>query len=629
VCVTFGTTVGERRRRVSQNAAANGPKGAETEEFDVVVVGGGVAGLYCAWKLSEESPDRKDRKVGLFEATGRWGGRIETKMFGPFPAEFGPMRYEDPVQERLMVLLGNLDLGTEEFEPYQAERPDFPVYDLTDSEKGPPPFENRHDTLELLKLGIIRVLQNTKEDERWRSRGNRNNPRDEKHKEWLRGLTEDDYQSMRERAKQGGEYLRDLGLWNALSEVLSHQALMKIRDLGTFYHLIPENPNAIEWIIFWLRAFNPDADLVKVTGGSGKIAERLELELRRRPDRVSLHSEHTLTGLKTEPGGKVLLAFARNGGDPEGEDRVQKVYKRARRVVLALPKGPLEKLAGCFRKQTREDLDEVFGFPLLKCFFLVNDPWWDNDTKPHSRASLMPTREVHYFFDERAKQGLVMLYTDRPATEFWKHYVTKEPHVEAEIRDEGEAEITGEEPLPKLFFKYLARELKQEAERHPDETLEPDADGAGSPEGAIDAAASSTSPAEQDGHMIIGADEELKPEKKKVLKDARNIEPEEHAGKIVEERVVKYGIRDWSREPYDAACHVWRPGAKSWEVLGRLKAFSLPDDDHENVHICGEAYSDYHGFIEGALRSADVVLNTIEEPEMSSGPQGGFSTGAL
>jgi cation diffusion facilitator CzcD-associated flavoprotein CzcO len=37
---------------VSQNPTANEPQDA-AEEFDVVVVGGGVAGLYCSWKLSE------------------------------------------------------------------------------------------------------------------------------------------------------------------------------------------------------------------------------------------------------------------------------------------------------------------------------------------------------------------------------------------------------------------------------------------------------------------------------------------------------------------------------------------------------------------------------------------------
>ncbi|MBW4563371.1 MAG: hypothetical protein KME32_19930 [Mojavia pulchra JT2-VF2] len=49
----------------------------------------------------------------------------------------------------------------------------------------------------------------------------------------------------------------------------------------------------------------------------------------------------------------------------------------------------------------------------------------------------------------------------------------------------------------------------------------------------------------------------------------------------------------------------------------RLRAFSLIDDQykHKNIHICGEAYSDYQGFIEGALRSVQDVLKWIEAQE--------------
>ena len=38
-----------------------------------------------------------------------------------------------------------------------------------------------------------------------------------------------------------------------------------------------------------------------------------------------------------------------------------------------------------------------------------------------------------------------------------------------------------------------------------------------------------------------------------------------------------------------------------------MTAFWL-DGGATNVHVCGDAYSDYQGFIEGALRSAGRVL---------------------
>jgi hypothetical protein len=79
--------------------------------------------------------------------------------------------------------------------------------------------------------------------------------------------------------------------------------------------------------------------------------------------------------------------------------------------------------------------------------------------------------------------------------------------------------------------------------------------------------------------------------------------------------VTAYAIRDWSREPFGAAAHAWRPRAKSWEVRANLKAFGLLGRENvQNIHICGEAYSDYQGYIEGSLRSAIDALATLGVP---------------
>jgi hypothetical protein len=62
---------------------------------------------------------------------------------------------------------------------------------------------------------------------------------------------------------------------------------------------------------------------------------------------------------------------------------------------------------------------------------------------------------------------------------------------------------------------------------------------------------------------------------------------------------------------HERACHAWRSGTDPTLVINYLKAFStLPSvaKADSRLHVCGEAYSDYQGFIEGALRSAAEVL---------------------
>lgn len=493
------------------------------QEFDTVVVGAGITGLYCSLRLAQRDACHK---VGLFEASDRFGGRIETVDMDGFLAECGPMRFEKRRQRLLMGLLDELDLKTRPFNPYTAEVAQGSRYPLAPDETGP--SHSPYTTLDLMKLGILRILKDTE----WGSPGDPNDPRDEKHKDWLRSLDEDDYAGMRRGARQGSPFLYERGFWNALSDVLSHHAVLAIRDQGTFYHLIPENPNAMDWIIFWLRALSGEgqAALVSIEGGSGALPLALVRKLEQRSNQVFIHRRHELTSLVEEEGGRIRLQFSR------GQETVEVL---ARHVILALPRSPLMRLAGCFSREIQEDLDAVFGFPLLKCFLVTDAPWWTERTPPQRNASLMPAREVHYTYRQSDGKGMVMLYTDRPATEFWKVYV------EGEVHDR--AEIDRSEELKRQLFKYLGVDLQ-------------------------DAAA---------GQRLAGT-------------------------------VTTWGIRDWSREPYGAGCHTWRPGAKSWEVLERLKAFHLPGSSAPagSVHICGEAYCDYQG-IEGALRSAESALQTV------------------
>jgi monoamine oxidase len=501
---------------------------------DTVIVGGGITGLYTCYKLKQLKG--VNHTVSLFEATGRFGGRIETVEMGGFLAEYGPMRFEELAQPLLMDLIAELGLETKPFVPYTAANDPDSLFDITFDESGGKRFGSKLTTLELLKLGILRLLN--------ASGGDMNDPNDPQHRVWWTTLDEEYYSYVRNEASYNGKYLYEIGFWNALSLVLSHRAVNKIIHYGTFYHVIHFNPNAAEWVIFWLRGLHPDDELVGIKQGTESLVQELVRKLYSGPEPlVSLHLNHRLTALFSQPDGRVLLEFKTdNKTDNKTENNVVKVL--AKHVVLALPRCPLMQLRPLLPEHIGERVDSVIPIPLVKCFFVNENPWWNEFTPPQTRASSTPAREIHYAFrkDRNSKRGIVMVYGDPPSMHYWTPFVQQQEHLKAELN----------------LDKRLVEGYLQYLRSNPDNT------------------------------------------------DVRKIEAEA-------ELISCFGIRDWSREPFEAGCHIWKAGVRTEEAIKELTAFSLQDSplSNKNIHICGEAYSDFQGFIEGGLRTALQVIKHI------------------
>jgi hypothetical protein len=93
-----------------------------------------------------------------------------------FLAEYGPMRFEKLAQPLLMDLIAELGLETNHFVPYTAANDPDSLFDLTFDESGGKCHGSNLTTLELLKLGILRLLN--------ASGGDMDNPDDPEHREW-------------------------------------------------------------------------------------------------------------------------------------------------------------------------------------------------------------------------------------------------------------------------------------------------------------------------------------------------------------------------------------------------------------------------------------------------------------
>jgi hypothetical protein len=507
---------------------------------NIFIAGGGFSGLYSALKLSE-----KGHKVTLIEASpDRWGGRMETSVLEGFITEWGPMRFETQLQPKFGKLINDLKIEMEAFTGPRANPSRYPQYDL-------PLQEQNLDSLDLLRRGVLLIMGK-----------NPNDPLDYGCQDWIDALTEEDFRQMRKSATLNGKPLWNTGFWNALTEdgILSHQALMKIRDTGTFYHMIPDNLNAIEWSIWWLRAFKSDGQILStIKKGTEEITIQLLKRLNESPN-VTLLNNAKLVSFEAI-NKNINLSYIHNN---------EEITAVVDHLFLAMPKFPLKKLADYLPKDISTDLDAVNGFAMTKVFFVLNKPWWGYDQPPQSRANRMPTREIHYFRRSKIKDedgyGMILLYTDKPATEFWNYYIKDQ-------NKHDRAEINNNDEIKYQFANFLSKEVYRSVQGN-------------------------------EAMSITGL---------KLTREALLLYSKMSLDEIKEDifqSIVSYGIRDWSCSPYGAGNHCWKPGVKSWEIQEKFKAFSL-NNDVKNVHIIGEAYSDYTGFIEGAINSSDWALELI------------------
>jgi len=672
------------------DGAAGGPR---LGPAGIVVVGAGIAGLYASMELAARGHD-----VTLLEALDRAGGRIQSSQFlGRFTAEWGPMRFELGLQPRFHKLCRDHGIHLDPYPSYGS--PALNVhYELRDDERQ---AEEQDGALGLMKLGLSRIFGQGDDYRQWLHslfRGD-DGPRDESptgdrysarlaEMEALLDRVEEVERAEREQldllrrvrleGKDANPPLSEVGLWNALNEVLSAAAVSKIRDYGRFYHLVHENPSALEWGIFWLRGLSDRGGLMWQVdpeahpSGVSTLVDRLVEQLRAGPGsgggaagRVYLELGQEVLGIRHGPHPTTVVLDVRDRGT------ARDYVLEAAHLILALPQMPLKRLAALFPDRIRDDLDSVLTLDLLKAFLVAEDPWWgrieeeapsDRPTgRPAGRpatvgdevggaaqrhAGLVPARELHF---KRPKTvdgrtvGMAMLYTDRPAISFWAPFLAHVHEQSAPFAWESGAEpgpptdpARGPGPdvagLKRALVRVLLDQADQPASLRVNEkslvVLErirgrfpecPVPGGMSAGPQPVSAAIARAAPEWKESLNVVLRDvlgtenDEGDDDWVQRIQDEQNRATGADRARALEDSVLAFGIRDWSRPPFGGAAHAWRPGHDAVEVARRLQAFGLVGREGiTNVHVCGEAYSDFQGFIEGALRSAQACVDRVQ-----------------
>lgn len=569
--------------------------------MDVAIVGGGCAGLYCAWRLLRQKPDLR---VHLFEKQERLGGRLMSVKLPGIDfrrAELGGMRYIPTQQKIVAALLNQLsqELGKERAEAFKTEPFDYPdrfrflrsrrfavaepptsVYDIADSELLSSPldiarkaiwFALQELDLESCPSSVATGDQKAKLEAKLEAIRKIDYP---KKNDFDEHLTNDSFLASEWRILQSyghimGRPLYDIGFWNLLQHYVTSDEFLYIHDaLG--YESLVANWNAAQAIRIVL------ADYRRGNAGEGDSPTHFYCTISAGMDQLP----QSLAVLVQESGGVIQKGVHVDGiklVEAEGKRVFEITVSRnewarplsyfAKKVILAIPKRQLGalRLQGFSEEETKsfEQMREgVTSHAAFKLFLTFAKPWWKehHSTDPDDSAPLhynwdngrattdFPIRQIYYMSKGSGPALIMASYSDDHYVDFWAPLVN-DPRKEAYV-----CRIRKSSPLDKdleVLGRYLATD-----------------------------------------QLITKARRQL----------ARIHGYLDESRKIDEQRVPQADVavvQEWKE-----AWHFWNAHTRPWEEAKKImKPFFNAD-----LYVCGEAYSTEQGWVEGALKSAELAL---------------------
>jgi monoamine oxidase len=398
----------------------------ENDHYDVIVVGGGVSGVYAAWRLARFA----GKRCLLLESSDRIGGRLHSIVHPETPhiqAEAGGMRFKESHRSvfRLAQHLG-LDITAfpgggpenlcysrgQHFTRGDLRNTDVIPYRLTDRERGYTPDEILVDI-------IHRCFPVSGGDPE-------------------RELRDMSYRKVP---------LWQAGWWNILSQELSTEAVHFVHHLSGLGGYL-RNWNAYSVA---LQHYTSELDGPCFRLGDGFQSMPLELHARYQSAGGETRMNSSVKGIYRDRDGALRV------GLHSGESHM------AAAVVLALPRRALELLDPLGLPHENPTFGKALGSVRLDCaakiFLWYENEWW-SEMGLSSGASVtdLPLRQCFYFGTESTDNGhsgglLMASYNDGIASDYWDTYAHRP-------RFENRDDFSPEASLPEDLLDDLQRQLE-------------------------------------------------------------------------------------------------------------------------------------------------------------------------
>jgi len=563
-------------------------------DYDVAIVGGGASGIYTAWRMLLEGKDHspkikkwmKERKgklkIAVFEGSDRIGGRVLSAKAPGLPdlvCEIGGMRYVSS-QKLVRSLVENKFNFARHQQPVdemnnicflRGKR--LRTGDLTDPKKLPyklskkekkwlskTPYKNTASNF--LSYAIREVLPGI------------DNPsllEDGKMREWLMEQVDPNTRAP----------LYKTGFWNLIAPVLSNEAYqLAITTIG--YDCLGFNTNAVDTICE-LFDFTPDVQYYLLNDGYESLIWRMQEEFENENGEIFR--------------GMWLKSFDNKELD-DGSTQVEMEFRKedsmktvktltSRAIVLAMPQRSLnllERKGPVFDENRASSnvkymLNSVEPIHMYKMFISYPYAWWEKKGVSEGRSLTdIPVRQCYYWGEEKGskndpenKNAILMVYDDGKQADYWGGLRHRPLGPYDAITDFSHESFTR---------VHLDHSDQDNDQSDLDKKLYANWKGHSAPKDMV---------LEMHRQLLFMHD----------IKEKDAPAPMEAA------------FMDWSDDPYGGAVHFWNPGYPSTQVMNDI---IQPVKDFP-CYICGEAYSTNQTWVEGALQTAELVLEKFNIPQ--------------
>ncbi|MEP7309497.1 MAG: FAD-dependent oxidoreductase [Acidobacteriota bacterium] len=545
---------------------------------DVAIVGGGVSGIYSGWRLVTANAGDSERlkawagptgklKVTVFEGSDRIGGRLLSArapgLSTTTTCEIGGMRYVSsqtivrslvenelklPHYEQVVNQPNNVAyLRGKHLRFSQIQDPAALPYDLNWAEAQ---YVLKNDPSGLMIWAAAKLLPG------------------------ILQFKGDDLHKYLRSADVDGTGLYQHGFWSLVMRGLTEDAYNVARCL-VGYDCLGSNGNAVDLIAEFLD-FTPEVTYSLLNDGYETVPWTLQKRFEAAGGAVK--TGVWLTGFEatTLDDGSQGVQLHFTGGRPSEKARVLILAMPQRSLELLSREGPL--FAGANASAVQHLVNSVQPISLFKLFLQYRYPWWTSVGVSQGRSLTdLPVRQLYYWpIDPLAAKpptsgdALLMAYDDATNVDFW------------------------------AGLRRVSRPLSPHAQQHFRRV---------SPSGIP----TFTSPEQTAVAQAASSDDVFG---QRLLKNWRDHEAPRDAVREVHRQVkrmhnIEYApepcgaaYMDWSEDPFGGGVHFWNPGYRSWEVLEQM---TQPVADFP-CYVCGEAYSTNQTWVEGALQTAEIVL---------------------